>query len=98
MEKDWRNAPVSVLTVTEGAKGVIGAEDILDSLERHSRLEWGDLPKTYATQNEWVLEREQGTLLSAFRSKKGIEFYVWTYLLGGRALETVVVLRDDYWS
>lgn len=87
-----------MLTVSNLAKGVIGAGEIVESLVRHSRLNWGELGERHASQNETVLMRKQGTLLSAFKSRKGVEFYVWTYLSGGKALETMVVLRDEYWS
>jgi len=98
MEADWRNTPLSMLTVTDLAKEMIGAGEIVRSLVRHSRLEWGELGERHAPENEWVLRRKQGMLLSAFRSRKGIEFYVCSYLSEGKALETMVVLRDEYWS
>lgn len=98
MEPDWINGPLSRIFVSDSARELIEARDILESLVRHSALDWGELGVEYAAQNDWVLKRKQGTLLSAFRSKTGVEFYVWTLVRDGKGTDTGVVLRDEYWS
>jgi len=98
MEPEWRNAPLSRIVVSDSVNELIEPRDIVESLVQHSRLDWGELGADYAAQNEWVLKRKQGMLLSAFRSKTGVEFYVWTYVMDGKGTDTAVVLRDEYWS
>ena len=65
------------LVITANAQGVLAPEEVSSALARHSRGDWGDVcAEDRQTNDRGVVE--QGMILSAYQSAKGIKFWVIT--------------------
>jgi len=65
------------LVFTANAQGVLAPEEVSSALARHSRGDWGDVcAEDRQTNDRGVVE--QGMILSAYQSAKGIKFWVIT--------------------
>jgi len=78
--------------VTRGAAEVLYEEDIRNAVGRHARRDWGDVCAADWDRNDRSLE-EGCRLLSAYRSRAGIPFWVITE--ADRSV-TTVLLPEEY--
>lgn len=80
------------MVITANAQAVLTPEDVSMALARHSKCDWGEVCAEDAKVNErGVLE--QGIILSAYQSAKGVKFWVITD--PGHEV-TTVLLPEDY--
>lgn len=80
------------LAITTNAQGVLAPEAVSKALARHSRGDWGDVSAEDRQTNDRGIV-EQGMILSAYQSAKGIKFWVITD--PGHEV-TTVLLPEDY--
>lgn len=79
-------------TITRGALAALTHGDVLGALARHARGDWGDVDAEDWQANERAL-REEGRLVSVYRSGEGLKFYVITEW--DRSY-TTVLLPEEY--
>jgi hypothetical protein len=91
MTKRRRFAP-GRLTVTTHVQLHVTRKEILAALRRHLRGDWGELDLQDHQSNEAAL-RDGARLLSAYRTKRGVRFWVVTEW--DRSATTVLVPADD---
>ena len=85
--------PLGQLVITPGALERLSAGEIQQSLNRHVRGDWGELPEEDVGVNQRALELGFG-LLSAYRSEdRKTRFYVITE--ADRSV-TTVLLPEEY--
>jgi len=78
--------------ITANAQSVLTPEEVNAALMRHARCDWGEV----CAEDRKVNERgvlEQGMILSAYQSAKGVKFWVITD--PGHEV-TTVLLPEDY--
>ena len=80
------------LLITPNAVRVLVNEDVLHALARHVRGDWGELSEEDRKENELSL-REGFRLLSAYRDRNGVKFWVITE---ADRSATTVLLPQDY--
>ncbi len=80
------------IVITSNAQSVLTPEDINMALTRHSRCDWGEVCAEDAKVNERGV-RDQGMILSAYQSAKGVKFWVITD--PGHEV-TTLLLPEDY--
>ena len=80
------------LVATPNALAHIPNDEIISSLSRHVRGDWGDLGDEDKNTNECAL-LHGGRLFSAYRSTQGIRFWIITEW--DRSV-TTVLLPEDY--
>lgn len=78
--------------ITANAASMLASEEVLQAIGRHARGEWGELCEEDRKENEHSL-REGFRLLSAYRDRKGVRFWVITE--ADRSV-TTVLLPEDY--
>lgn len=80
------------IVITSNAHAVLTEEEIRTALGRHHKCDWGEVCADDAKVNErGVLE--QGMILSAYQSGKGVKFWVITD--PGHEV-TTMLLPEDY--
>ena len=65
------------LVATQGLLQQVPREEILNAYARHLNCDWGEAPKEDKARNESALQHG-GHLLSAYRSKSGVRFWIIT--------------------
>ena len=80
------------IVITSNADAILTPNDIKTALRRHWQCDWGDVCAEVRKGNERSV-REQGMILSAYQSAKGIKFWVITD--PGHEV-TTVLLPEDY--
>jgi len=80
------------LVSTPNALATLTQDDILAGIYRHSAGDWGEVDEHDRRQNEVALEKG-GRLFSAYRSTKGVKF--WLITEADRSSSTVL-LPEDY--
>lgn len=80
------------LLITSNAAAVLANAEVLQALARHARGDWGELCEADRQENELSL-REGFRLLSAYRDRSGVRFWVITE--ADRSI-TTVLLPEDY--
>lgn len=80
------------IVITASANAILTQADVILALRRHSCGDWGDVSASDAKANERGV-RDQGTILSAYRSVDGVKFWVITD--PGHEV-TTVLLPEDY--
>jgi hypothetical protein len=80
------------ITITAHAAAHLSSPDVTTALRRHLQADWGDLAFADKLQNERALAAG-GCLCSAYRSSRGLRFYVITE--ADRSV-TTVLLPDEY--
>jgi hypothetical protein len=83
---------LGALVSTPGVLEALTPDEILTALSRHVRGDWGDLDEEDRQENELSL-REGFRLLSAYRSSKGVKFWIITE--ADRSV-TTVLLPEEY--
>lgn len=78
--------------ITANALDQLHPEDVIASLARHARRDWGDLCPEDREENELSL-REGFRLLSAYADRNGTKFWIITE--ADRSV-TTVLLPEDY--
>jgi len=78
--------------ITRDALDRLHPEDVLASLKRHARCDWGDCCPDDAAENDLSL-REGFRLLSVYRDRNGGKFWIITE--ADRSV-TTVLLPEDY--
>jgi len=87
-----RKFSMGQLVITSNAQAMLTPEEVSLALMRHSRGDWGDVCAEDRQANErGVLE--QGMILSAYRSVKGVK--LWVITDPGYEV-TTVLLPEDY--
>jgi len=77
---------------TSNAQNTLNQEDVLNSMARHNRGDWGDLCDEDLQANEQALEHN-GRLFSIYHDRDGTKFYIITE--HDRSV-TTVLLPEDY--
>lgn len=77
---------------TRGAAEGLSPADILTALEKHVVGDWGELDESDRAANDSAL-RDGRRLLSAYRSKEGVRFWIITE--ADRSV-TTVLLPEEY--
>lgn len=80
------------VAITPAAASALPPEEVALALRRHRRGDWGDLSAHDRRQNDHALA-QGGRLLSVYRSRAGVRFYVLTE--ADRSL-TTLLLPEDY--
>jgi len=78
--------------ITPNALDRLHQEDVLASLKRHARCDWGDCCPEDAAENDLSL-REGFRLLSVYRDRNGEKFWVITE---ADRSATTILLPEDY--
>ncbi|MBP7559231.1 MAG: hypothetical protein KBA64_02005 [Armatimonadetes bacterium] len=84
--------PLGSVCVTRGAAGTLDEDDIRRAVGRHAGRDWGDVCAADWDRNDRSVE-EGCRLLSAYRSRAGIPFWVITE--PDRSV-TTVLLPEEY--
>lgn len=84
--------PLGQTVITRNAHEQLHPEDVLLSLQRHAARDWGDVCKADQAENDLAL-REGFRLLSAYKDRNGIKFWVITE---ADRSATTVLLPEDY--
>lgn len=84
--------PLGRLVATPNALEHIPNPDIMTALQRHLNGDWGDVDEHDREENELSL-KEGFCLLSAYRSAKGVKFWIITE---ADRSATTVLLPEDY--
>ena len=80
------------MVITSNAQSVLAPEDVSMALARHSQCDWGEVCAEDRQVNECGV-LEQGMILSAYQSAKGVKFWVITDPCHE---VTTVLLPEDY--
>ena len=84
--------PLGQTVITPNAAASVEHADVLSALRRHASGDWGELGEEDRAANDRALV--EGTrLLSAYRSSKGIRFWIITE--ADRSV-TTILLPEDY--
>lgn len=83
---------LGAVVATQGAIAELPANEMQTALSRHHRGEWGEVCEEDRQENERSL-REGLRLLSVFRTRAGVKFYIITE--HDRSV-TTVLLPDEY--
>ena len=78
--------------ITRNALDHLHPEDVLASLKRHARRDWGDCDPEDAAENDLSLQ-EGFRLLSVYQDRNGEKFWIITE--ADRSV-TTVLLPEDY--
>ena len=78
--------------ITAGASQQLQLEDVIFSLGRHCRCDWGDVCREDRDENDRSV-REGFRLLSAYTDRKGTKFWIITE--ADRSV-TTVLLPEEY--
>lgn len=81
------------VVATPGALEALGTGEIASALARHSRGDWGEMPEEDKRSNDRGLGPDADRLMSAYRSREGVKFWVITEW--DRSV-TTVLLPDEY--
>jgi hypothetical protein len=84
--------PLGRVVATPGVLAKVPNDEIQSALSRHHHGDWGDVDEDDRQENERSLV-EGDRLLSVFRSKAGVKFYIVTE--HDRCV-TTVLLPDEY--
>ena len=84
--------PLGLTLITANALDRLQAEDVTASLQRHARRDWGHCGRQDAQANDTALD-DGCRLLSAYRDRNGIEFWIITE---ADQRQTTVLLPEDY--
>lgn len=84
--------PIGMLVQTIGIQTRLNFCEIEKAVQRHAAGDWGDLDQEDKIANDLALERGE-RLLSAFRSKDNLRFYVITE---ADRSATTVLLSEEY--
>ena len=84
--------PLGQIVATQGALAAVASDEMQAALRRHHRGDWGDLCADDQRENERSL-REGFRLVSVYRTKAGVKFYVITE--HDRSV-TTVLLPEEY--
>lgn len=87
-----RKFSMGQMVITANAQSVLTQDDVNMALVRHSQGDWGDVCEEDKRTNDRRVQ-EQGMLLSAYQSAKGVTFWVITD--PGHEV-TTVLLPEDY--
>ena len=80
------------LFITPNARDTVYPEDVLLSIARHTRGDWGDVSEEDRQENEFSLEKHL-RIFSVYHDRNGTKFWVITE--ADRSL-TTVLLPEDY--
>ena len=80
------------MLITPNAMRNLDSGDVLTCLTRHARRDWGEVSEADAAENDLSL-REGFRLLSAYRDRHGIKFWIITE---ADRSATTVLLPEDY--
>ena len=83
---------LGLIVATQGALAAVASDEMQAALRRHHSGEWGDLCEDDHRENERGL-REGFRLVSVYRTKDGVKFYVITE--HDRSV-TTVLLPEEY--
>ena len=78
--------------ITRGALDLLSQDDVLRSLSRHARGDWGDVCSEDHTANDEALAGG-ARLLSAYRTPEGTKFWIITE---ADRSATTVLLPEEY--
>ncbi len=78
--------------VTANAQTTLHPEDILESLARHARGDWGDCGKEDAAENDFARGKHL-RLFSVYHDRHGTKFWIITE---ADRSSTCVLLPEDY--
>jgi len=84
--------PLGLIVATPGALAAVPSEQMQATLRRHHDGDWGDLCEADRQENERSLS-DGSRLLSVFRTKAGVKFYIITE--SDRSV-TTALLPDEY--
>lgn len=84
--------PLGHIVATPGVIEEVPHDELQDSLSRHHHGDWGEVCEHDRQENERSL-RENSRLLSVYRSKAGVKFYIITE--HDRSV-TTVLLPSEY--
>lgn len=87
-----KNVPLGRIVITQGALHALTEEDVRVALRRHMRGDWGELGSEDWAENELSL-KEGFRLLSAYKSKAGVKFWVITE---ADRSATTILLPNEY--
>lgn len=82
------------LLLVAGAEDEIPRDEVYAAVERHVRGDWGEASQEERTTNDDALLTGRGMLVSVFRSRSGLRFWVHTT----EEKETFVALVPDEWE
>ena len=83
--------PLGRTVITRTALVELPHQDIWAALQRHQSGDWGDLDRFDKQASDDAL-RSGGRLLSAYRTKRGVKFWIITE--ADRSTSTVLLPRD----
>lgn len=84
--------PLGRLVATPGALAAVSHDEIMESLRRHLRGDWGTLDKEDWAANEWALA-DEGRLFSVYFTTTNVKFWIITEC---DRSATTVLLPGDY--
>jgi hypothetical protein len=80
------------VVATPGAREAVTEDEMLISLARHVRGDWGDVPKDDKRMNDSLVD-SYAMLASSYRAKDGTKFFIIT---DADRLLTTVLLPNEY--
>lgn len=83
--------PLGEIVMTPAARTKLSLEEMLSSLRRHSRGDWGDIDSEGRAENDSALQKG-APLASIYRSSDGIQFYIVTEW--DRSITTVLLPEE----
>lgn len=81
------------VTATPRILETVSFEEMVQALNRHVLADWGELEEEDKRLNEHALIQDDGRLLSCYRSKDGVPFYVITE---ADRSTTTLLLPEEY--
>jgi len=84
--------PLGFVVATQGAIAELPTEEMRTALSRHHHGDWGEVCEEDRQENERSL-REHSRLLSVFRTRSGVRFYIITE--HDRSV-TTILLPNEY--
>lgn len=86
------NVPLGGIYQTPGVLHGVNAVDVLTSLNRHRKGDWGDVPPEDAESNNIALNTD-GRLISSYKDREGKKFWIITE---ADRSTTTVLLPEEY--
>lgn len=84
--------PLGQVVATRGALAVIDLATIKNRLDRHSKGDWGDVPRRDTRANETAIVHGY-RVISSYQSGAGVRFWIITE---ADRSQTTVLLPDEY--
>lgn len=78
--------------ITPGARDKLDPEDVLRSLQRHARGDWGDCGSDDWQENEYSLDKHL-RLFSVYHDRRGTKFWIITE---ADRSSTAILLPSEY--